>query len=52
MAIGARAWGGGTLNLVNLIMSDITEMRERGKYMAFNGLLWAIGVNIGVGGFL
>lgn len=39
---------GGTLNLVNVIVSDITEPRERGKYMAYNGLSWAIGVNIGV----
>jgi MFS family permease len=37
---------GGTLNLVNVIVSNITDLRERGKYMAFNGLSWAIGVNI------
>jgi hypothetical protein len=36
------------LNLVNVIISDITELREKGKYMAYGGLSWAIGVNIGV----
>jgi hypothetical protein len=26
-------WAGGTLDLVNVIVSDITELRERGKYI-------------------
>lgn len=39
---------GGTLNLVSVIISDITEMRERGLYLSLGGLSWAIGTNIAI----
>ena len=49
--IGARVvqgiGAGGTIQLVQVILSDITTMSERGLYMAFASLAWSVGVNIG-----
>lgn len=39
---------GGILQLVQVIVSDITTMRERGKYMALVALAWAFGTIAGV----
>lgn len=39
---------GGTLNLVSVIVGDMTSLRERGKYMALTGLAWAVGTIAGV----
>ncbi|PWY67924.1 MFS general substrate transporter [Aspergillus heteromorphus CBS 117.55] len=50
--IGARVvqgvGAGGMLQLVQLIMSDITTMSERGLYMGFMALSWAFGTNIAI----
>lgn len=50
--VGARTvqgmGGGALLNLVYVIISDITTMRERGKYLAFAALSWGLGVSGGV----
>ncbi|PYH90959.1 MFS general substrate transporter [Aspergillus ellipticus CBS 707.79] len=50
--VGARSvqgvGAGGMLQLVQLIISDITTMSERGMYMAFMSLAWALGTNIGI----
>ncbi len=51
--IGARVvqglGGGGALTLTSVIISDITTLRERPKYMAMGAFAWALGTNIGVG---
>jgi MFS family permease len=39
---------GGTLNLVSVVISDITSLRERAAYTSLAALAWAIGTNIGV----
>lgn len=41
--------GGGCLTLVTVIISDITTLRERPKYLAMGAFAWALGTNIGVG---
>lgn len=50
--VGARVaqglGAGGTLNLVSVIVSDMTTLRERGFYMAATGLAWAVGTIGGV----
>jgi hypothetical protein len=50
--IGARTvqgiGGGALFNLVSVITSDITTMRERGKYLAFSAMAWGLGVSGGV----
>ena len=49
--IGARVvqgvGAGGMIQLVQVILSDITTMSERGLYMAFAALAWSLGTNIG-----
>jgi MFS family permease len=35
---------GGTLSLVSVIISDMTTLQERGKYIAFAAAGWAVGV--------
>lgn len=49
--IGARAvqglGAGGMIQLVQVILSDISTMSERGLYMAFAALAWSLGTNIG-----
>ncbi|KAM7200602.1 MFS general substrate transporter [Rhypophila sp. PSN 637] len=39
---------GGMIQLVQVILSDISTMSERGLYMAFAALAWSLGVNIGI----
>jgi MFS family permease len=39
---------GGILSLVQVIITDIVSMRERGKYTAMTAFAWALGTNIGV----
>lgn len=39
---------GGTIQLVQVIMSDITTMEERGLYIAMSSLAWAFGTIAGV----
>lgn len=39
---------GGILQLVKVIISDITTMRERGKYMALVAMVWTVGAISGV----
>lgn len=50
--IGARVvqglGGGGCLTLTTVIISDITTLRERPKYLALGAFAWALGTNIGV----
>ncbi|KAH8770556.1 major facilitator superfamily domain-containing protein [Hyaloscypha finlandica] len=50
--IGARAvqglGAGGMIQLVQVILSDISTMSERGLYMAFAALAWSLGTNIGI----
>ncbi len=50
--IGARVvqgiGAGGIVQLVQVILSDITTMQERGLYMAASMAAWAVGTNIGV----
>lgn len=50
--IGARVvqgvGAGGMVQLVQVILSDITTMQERGLYMAMAAFAWALGTNIGV----
>ena len=50
--IGARVvqgvGAGGIVQLVQVILSDITTMQERGLYMALSSAAWAVGTNIGV----
>lgn len=49
--IGARVvqglGAGGMIQLVQVILSDISTMSERGLYMAFAALAWSLGTNIG-----
>ncbi len=49
--IGARAvqgiGAGGMIQLVQVILSDISTMSERGLYMALAALAWSLGTNIG-----
>ncbi|KAL9623221.1 MAG: hypothetical protein Q9160_002536 [Pyrenula sp. 1 TL-2023] len=49
--IGARVLqgigAGGMIQLVQVILSDISTMSERGLYMAFAALAWSFGTNIG-----
>ena len=40
--------GGGCLSLGSVIMSDITTLRERPKFLAMIAFAWALGTNIGV----
>jgi len=51
--IGARVLqgvgAGGVVQLVQVILSDITTMEERGLYIAMSMSAWAVGTNIGVG---
>jgi MFS family permease len=44
--------GGGSLTLVTIIISDITTLRERPKYLAMGAFAWALGTNIGVRSWL
>jgi MFS family permease len=50
--IGARVvqgvGSGGIVQLVQVILSDITTMEERAKYIAMSMAAWAVGTNIGV----
>ncbi|KAI9746465.1 MAG: hypothetical protein M1818_000178 [Claussenomyces sp. TS43310] len=50
--IGGRAaqgvGAGGLLSLCQMILSDITTMRERGKYSTISAFSWAIGILAGV----
>jgi fucose permease len=49
--IGARVvqgiGAGGMIQLVQVILSDISTMSERGLYMALAALAWSLGTNIG-----
>lgn len=38
---------GGMIQLVQVILSDISTMSERGLYMAFAAMAWSLGTNIG-----
>ena len=40
--------GGGVLTLATVIISDITTLRERPKFLAMGAFAWALGTNIGV----
>ena len=40
--------GGGCLALTSVIISDITTLRERPKFLAMAAFAWALGTNIGV----
>jgi MFS family permease len=40
--------GGGCLALASVIISDITTLRERPKFLAMGAFAWALGTNIGV----
>jgi MFS family permease len=40
--------GGGCLSLASVIISDITTLRERPKFLAIGAFAWALGTNIGV----
>jgi MFS family permease len=40
--------GGGILTLASVIISDITTLSERPKYLAIVAFAWALGTNIGV----
>ncbi|TVY81133.1 Efflux pump FUS6, partial [Lachnellula suecica] len=40
--------GGGCLTLAPVIISDITTLRERPKFLAMGEFAWALGTNIGV----
>lgn len=50
--VGARVvqglGGGGVLTLANVIISDITTLRERPIFQSMGALAWALGTNIGV----
>lgn len=50
--IGARVvqglGGGGCLTLSVVIISDMTTLRERPKFLAMSAFAWALGTNIGV----
>ena len=50
--IGARVvqgiGAGGMIQLVQVILSDISTMSERGLYMAIAALAWSLGTNIGI----
>ncbi|OJD12995.1 hypothetical protein AJ78_06488 [Emergomyces pasteurianus Ep9510] len=50
--IGARVvqgiGAGGMIQLVQVILSDISTMSERGLYMAIAAFAWALGTNIGI----
>jgi len=41
--------GGGCLTLATVIISDITTLRERPKFLSMGAFAWALGTNIGVG---
>jgi MFS family permease len=40
--------GGGCLTMSTVIISDITTLRERPKFLAMGAFAWALGTNIGV----
>jgi MFS family permease len=40
--------GGGILTLASVIISDITTLSERPKFLAIVAFAWALGTNIGV----
>ena len=40
--------GGGCLTLATVIISDMTILRERPKFLALGAFAWALGTNIGV----
>jgi MFS family permease len=40
--------GGGCFSLASVIISDITTLRERPKFLAMGAFAWALGTNIGV----
>ncbi|KAJ5033962.1 hypothetical protein NUH16_005380 [Penicillium rubens] len=50
--IGARVvqgiGAGGMIQLVQVILSDISTMSERGLYMAIAAFAWSLGTNIGI----
>lgn len=50
--IGARVvqgiGAGGMVQLVQVILSDISTMSERGLYMAIAALAWSLGTNMGI----
>lgn len=50
--IGARVvqgiGAGGMIQLVQVILSDISTMSERGLYMAIAALAWSLGTNMGI----
>jgi MFS family permease len=50
--IAARAvqglGAGGLISLCQVIISDITTMQERGKYITFAAFAWAVGIFLGV----
>ncbi|EGD99226.1 major facilitator transporter [Trichophyton tonsurans CBS 112818] len=39
--------GGGINTLIDIVIGDLVPMRERGKYVALMGVIWAIGTVIG-----
>lgn len=51
MLIGARVLqgigGGGLIILVNICVSDLFSLRERGKYIGIMGMVWAIASAVG-----
>jgi MFS family permease len=40
--------GGGCFSLASVIISDLTTLRERPKFLAMGAFAWALGTNIGV----
>ncbi|KAF5341325.1 hypothetical protein D9758_016179 [Tetrapyrgos nigripes] len=56
MAMGRCCWGrgGGIIGMMQIIISDIITLRERGKYQGIIGGVVAIGYTIGpiIGGLL
>jgi MFS family permease len=40
--------GGGCLSLASVIISDITTLRDRPKFLVMGAFAWALGTNIGV----
>lgn len=51
MLIAARAiqgvGGGGLIILVNITLSDLFSMRNRGKYFAMVAMVWAVASAVG-----
>ncbi|EZF94354.1 hypothetical protein H113_05261 [Trichophyton rubrum MR1459] len=39
--------GGGINTLIDIVIGDLVPMRERGKYVALMGVIWAIGTVVG-----